>query len=349
MFRVYRRRSHRCQHDGAKALCLRFYDSSKHELCEEFLGFGGCQSTTGEALADAFIANLLGANVQIEKMRGQGYDGAANMSGIHKGVQARISARIPGAVYTHCKAHSLNLAIIHALEEVFARNMMSVVQTIAFAFNYSAKRLLHFNENLNNDNVCREELERRTKLQSLCETRWAARSDALHTFLCSYRTVVTSVEELANNYGDSKAAGYNHSIQNFSFIVTLVAVEHVLSGLVRLSKLLHDKSCDLLEAASEARVVIAMLQAERNYADVWDALYDKSVSTAHDVDVESSVPRRFGRQVHRPNAPAETPSQYWKTNMYLPFVDHLLVDLDARLLKGNGRYKAQYLLPPKVV
>ncbi|XP_052818480.1 solute carrier family 22 member 7-like [Mya arenaria] len=75
--------------------------------------------------------------------------------------------------------------------------------------------------------------------------------------------------------------------------------------------------------------------AERNDADVWDALYDKSVSTAHDVDVEPSVPRRFGRQVHRPHAPAETPSQNCKTNMYLPFVDHLLVDLDVRLLKGN--------------
>ena len=169
------------------ALCLRFYDDAKKELREDFIGFAECESTTGEALADAFLGNLRVTNVDVNKMRGQGYDGAANMSGIHRGVQARIRAEIPGAVYTHCKAHNLNLAIIHASEEIYARNMMSTVQTIAFAFNYSAKRLLRFQENLDGNDECREAMDRRTKLQSLCETRWAARSDALHTFLCSFR------------------------------------------------------------------------------------------------------------------------------------------------------------------
>jgi len=112
---------------------------------------------------------------------------AANMSEIHRGVQARIRAEIPGAIYTHCKAHNLNLAIVHASEEVYARNMMGTVQTIANAFNASAKRFLRFQVNLDGDTKCRESMDRRTKLQSFCETRWAARSDALHTFLCSFR------------------------------------------------------------------------------------------------------------------------------------------------------------------
>ena len=167
------------------ALCLRYYDGA--ELREDFIGFAVCKSTTGESLADAFLTNLERANVNINKMRGQGYDGAANMAGVHRGVQARIKTRIPGAVYTRCKAHSLNLAIIHASSETFARNMMGTVQQIAFAFNYSAKRLLRFQENLDNDEAAREQMDRRTKLQSLCETRWAARADALHTFLCSFR------------------------------------------------------------------------------------------------------------------------------------------------------------------
>jgi hypothetical protein len=169
------------------ALCLRFYDAHAAELREEFVGFAECDSTTGASLADAFIANLTKLNVDIGKMRGQGYDGAANMSGIHRGVQARIAALVPRAVYTHCKAHSLNLAIVHASTVLHARNMMDTVQTVAFAFNYSAKRLMRFQEQLDGDAACREEMERRTKLQSLCETRWAARADALHTFVSSFR------------------------------------------------------------------------------------------------------------------------------------------------------------------
>ena len=56
-------------------------------------------------------------------MRAQGYDGAANMSGIHKGVQARVRERIPTAQYVHCKAHTLGLAIVHS-SDVSARTMM---------------------------------------------------------------------------------------------------------------------------------------------------------------------------------------------------------------------------------
>ena len=75
-----------------------------------------------------------------------------------------------------------------------------------------------------------------------------------------FRVVVTSLDELARDYGDTKAAGYSRSIQNFEFIVTLVAVEHALSGLVNLSKLLQKKSCDLIEASDEARVVTTMIE-----------------------------------------------------------------------------------------
>ena len=128
------------------AMCLRYYDGA--DLREDSIGFAECKSATGESLANAFLTNLEQANVNVDKMRGQGYDGAANMSGIHRGVQARIQHRIPGDVYTHYKAQSLNLAIIHASIEMYARTMMVTVQQIAFAFNYSAKRLLRFQEKL---------------------------------------------------------------------------------------------------------------------------------------------------------------------------------------------------------
>jgi len=78
------------------APCLRFYDETKKELREDFIGFAECQTTTREALAEAFLGNLRAVNVEIAKLRGQGYDGVANMSGIHRGVQARIRAEIPG-------------------------------------------------------------------------------------------------------------------------------------------------------------------------------------------------------------------------------------------------------------
>jgi hypothetical protein len=53
--------------------------------------------TTGEHLAELLIETLQSACVNIAKMRVQGYDGAANMSGKYNGVQARILNTIQGA------------------------------------------------------------------------------------------------------------------------------------------------------------------------------------------------------------------------------------------------------------
>ena len=40
-------------------------------------------------------------------IRGQCYDGASNMSGEYRGLQARIKDEAPKALYVHCYAHSL--------------------------------------------------------------------------------------------------------------------------------------------------------------------------------------------------------------------------------------------------
>ena len=94
---------------------------------------------------------------------GQGYDGAANMSGKHKGAKAIIQQKYPLAVYFHCKDHSLNLALVHSSSDANIRNflywhlmnyvlskaklnMFGIVQQIAVYLGGSAKHLAVFRE-----------------------------------------------------------------------------------------------------------------------------------------------------------------------------------------------------------
>jgi hypothetical protein len=42
-----------------------------------------------------------------QAMRGQGYDGTANMAGKFSGVRTRIQTEIPEVYYVHCYAHCL--------------------------------------------------------------------------------------------------------------------------------------------------------------------------------------------------------------------------------------------------
>ena len=91
------------------SVCARV--SFKLEVEEFFLGFHDTASTTGDSIATILLDAIKDLGLDIHNCRGQTYDGAANMSGHVKGVQARILEVEPRAVYTHCSNHVLNLAL----------------------------------------------------------------------------------------------------------------------------------------------------------------------------------------------------------------------------------------------
>ena len=103
------------------SICVRFVhrkdEDNTVEVREEFLGFVEAESTKGVALAE-FMTTQAEFVIETHMMRAQGYDGAANMAGVHRGVQAIIEQHVPEAVYVHCKAHSLNRAIGHACKDL---------------------------------------------------------------------------------------------------------------------------------------------------------------------------------------------------------------------------------------
>jgi len=65
-------------------------DTSSWILREDFLGFVKMTSTTGLAIKDAILIKLKEVGLSMDNLRGQGYDGEANMSGKHNGVQSLI-------------------------------------------------------------------------------------------------------------------------------------------------------------------------------------------------------------------------------------------------------------------
>ena len=62
------------------------------EIHESFVGFSEVSGGTASELASDIISVVESKGLQMSNCRGQGYDRAANMSGICSGVQARISA-----------------------------------------------------------------------------------------------------------------------------------------------------------------------------------------------------------------------------------------------------------------
>ena len=52
--------------------------------------------------------------VQISKLIGMGFDGAATFSGKHKGVQTLLKSNSPHSIFVHCHCHLLQLACVQA-------------------------------------------------------------------------------------------------------------------------------------------------------------------------------------------------------------------------------------------
>lgn len=126
-------------------------------------------------------------------MYGQGYDGAANMSGQFKGVKSIIQAKYPKALYVHCVAHFLNLAVSSACDLQPIRNCLGVIEKLYCFFNTPKRKNALF-EAISNSNL----IPSIKSLKRLCATRWIQRYDAVNDFVQLFPYVVVSLETISS-------------------------------------------------------------------------------------------------------------------------------------------------------
>jgi hypothetical protein len=70
------------------------------------------------ALKTSIIVVLSDIGLNVQDIRGQGYDGASNMRGEFNDLKALILQECPYAYYIHSLAHQLQLALLAASREV---------------------------------------------------------------------------------------------------------------------------------------------------------------------------------------------------------------------------------------
>ena len=88
-------------------------DVSSSRVCieESFLGFLEVNDTTGQGLFDAIQNELKQLDLDIDNVRGQGYDNGSNMKGKNQEIQKKLLDINPRAFYSACGFHSLNLTL----------------------------------------------------------------------------------------------------------------------------------------------------------------------------------------------------------------------------------------------
>lgn len=239
------------------SICARFLQSEL-KPCEKFLGMYEVNSTTGEVLTGVIVDALQRFNLPMNKLRGQCYDGASNMAGAFRGVQARIKELQPGALYVHCNAHSLNLALQETTCEVaIVRDSLQYLNDAAVLFGKSAKR-----------KGILEQAEGRIK--SLCPTRWTMRSAGIEVALQNYRAILEALEEVASQPGrdDSraKARGLLEQFNSCRMYWALCVARHIFKATEKLSTLLQSATMTVNGALSAVKVTHDLLIEQRSDA-----------------------------------------------------------------------------------
>ena len=286
MFSVLMDETTDASHQEQLSVMVRFVDKTAtvdtQVIKERLLGVVCATQTTGEALTELLLDIIGRAGLNVENVVGQGYDGGSNMSGVHKGVQARIRELNPRALFTQCYAHCLNRALVNAVssrEHTAARNFFGVVELVYSFVEGSAARHHHFisvQQRLLGNN------DRPFHLKGLCETRWNCRSESLTRLVnpVVYEAVLETIDNVADTTSDGSvrgvAAGLRTSLTDFHFLVQLFTIKPVMALVNEVSVVLQSPQLDILRANQHVACLSAELSALRT-----DEAWDTAVSRAH--------------------------------------------------------------------
>ena len=210
--------------DPVSVVCLRAVFATclpynvTFEPVEDFVGLISLARADAETIGTEMMTSrpMRKWGFNMEKLRGQGYDGCATMSGSVSGVKTRVMQEYPSAKYfVHCRSHQLNLVIglVTSCKNVpVVRNFMGIAVKLSWFLVASAIRRKIVKDILKRNGTKQQSLafdlieqsedflfkSNRQFLPSLCETRWLARVDTLSFLLKHYAETVEVLEVIAH-------------------------------------------------------------------------------------------------------------------------------------------------------
>ncbi|XP_066361267.1 uncharacterized protein [Miscanthus floridulus] len=300
-------------HQEQMSLIIRYVDSSSgHVRIEEsFLGFLDVKDTTGQALFDVLENELKILDLDIDDVRGQGYDNGSNMKGKHQGVRRKFLDVNPRAFYSACGCHSLNLTLCDMATKTCgkAKDFFGIIQRIYTTFSNSTKKWQILKDNITG-----------LTLKSVSATRWESRIDSVKAirFQCAdIREALLQVSDTDNDPAkSSEAKGLaNNELGQYEFIVAVVIWNEVLYAINLVSKQLQGyRETGFLEALESA----------------------KGIALEMDIGTIFPKKRQIKRKRHYDENPEDTntatmsPEELFRVEYFLRLVDQAIVSLTTR-------------------
>ncbi|XP_074282852.1 uncharacterized protein LOC141607400 [Silene latifolia] len=175
--------------------------------------------------------------LDIDNIRGQGYDNGSNMKGKHQGVQKRLLDINPRAFYTPCGCHSLHLTLCDITNSCDqGKDFFTIIQCVYTIFAHSTKRW----------NILKDNVSALTP-KPLSITRWESGIDSVKAIrfqLVEFQEALLEIADVDNDgiiRSQAKSLALNE-LGSFEFLVSIVIWYEILYFVNEVSKNLQSKN-----------------------------------------------------------------------------------------------------------
>ena len=284
------------------AIVLRFVDIDGF-LQERFFYVVHVSNTAVATLKEEISNVLLSFNLQIENIRGQGYDGASNMRGTWNGLQALFLNYCPYAYYVHCFAHRLQLALVAAAQDesstwVFFSQLTAIVNFVgASPKRHHQLQIAQANEIAKNVATGERETGKGVNqigtLHRAGATRWSSHFESICSLVDMYVATCTVLENLVDEGSTpairGEAQGHFRIMKTFEFVFILHLMHKIMALTNMLCKSLQNKSLDILNAVNCVKTTAGLLSTLRENG--WDSHIEhvESVCRENDIDITDGI------------------------------------------------------------
>jgi Domain of unknown function (DUF4371)/hAT family C-terminal dimerisation region len=276
------------------AIVVRYCDSDFNPV-ERLVCLTESSTVTGQALASIMLRTLDRYGFDLDKLVAQTYDGAAAMSGQHRGVQAIVREKAPHAHYNHCRSHSSNLVVVKSAQSTpFGRNFFGILEQLYVMIEGSAKRHQWFLECQTANGLPPK------SLKALSDTRWNCQGRSVDVVRTRLTAVNETLRKIRDESSDRKVVGEAVGLLSctikFEFALAIELFAKILSPLDTLTRALQGPDATLHTVTTLSRAACETLEQLRQNLD---NVFSEAVVLAERNDIETEPAERRMRKVSR--------------------------------------------------
>lgn len=291
------------------------------QIRESFVKFVEISSAkTGLLITEVALFELEMLGLDVDDLRGQGFDNGSPMKGKNIGVQKRILDKNPRAFYIPCGNHTLNLTVNDAADiSTYTREFFAIIQKIFVFLSASTNRW----------DILRKHLSTAKALtpKPLCTTRWSSRTDAVKPLCKNPGQIIAALREIENT--DSFKPDVRHDAGsiadkiNFSFMCSVCLWYDILNQVNIASKALQTIQANVQTA-------VTCLESTKQFLLSYnERCCEKVIAESSEICEQIGIEAEFDVQKRTARANISSEEDF-QTKICIPIIQNAILTIDDR-------------------